>query len=187
MLLTLQWLRRIPKHRLCSQPWCSSEALGTEAVLRLTEAEQEFVFEGVEVRCCVPLCTFCVRLMLALCCLPPVLSARNHVGACPTLKVGSERPGRRWHSLRKQQAARAWIPLMVHCSLLLVQSAAVLATHSQPSPRHDICALQARPVPSLLRGFSAPVKMRVEGQTEEDLVFLLAHDSGTRAASRPVA
>ncbi|KAK9846623.1 hypothetical protein WJX81_007796 [Elliptochloris bilobata] len=34
-----------------------------------------------------------------------------------------------------------------------------------------------RPVPSLLRGFSAPVKLEVEGQDEEQLRFLLAHDS----------
>ena len=34
------------------------------------------------------------------------------------------------------------------------------------------------PVPSLLRDFSAPVKMEVEGQTDDDLVFLLAHDTG---------
>ena len=33
-------------------------------------------------------------------------------------------------------------------------------------------------MPSLLRGFSAPVKMAVEGQTDADLVFLLAHDTG---------
>lgn len=33
-------------------------------------------------------------------------------------------------------------------------------------------------MPSLLRGYSAPVKMAVEGQTDEDLVFLLAHDTG---------
>ena len=37
---------------------------------------------------------------------------------------------------------------------------------------------QSRPVPSLLRSYSAPVKMHVEGQTDEDLVFLLAHDTG---------
>lgn len=36
---------------------------------------------------------------------------------------------------------------------------------------------QSKPVASLLRGFSAPVKMAVEGQTDEDLLFLLAHDS----------
>jgi hypothetical protein len=34
-----------------------------------------------------------------------------------------------------------------------------------------------RPVPSLLRDFSAPVKMSVEGQSSEDLVFLFAHDT----------
>lgn len=37
--------------------------------------------------------------------------------------------------------------------------------------------VDARPVPSLLRGFSAPVKMMIEGQTDEDLLFLLAHDT----------
>ncbi|KAG2426656.1 hypothetical protein HXX76_012967 [Chlamydomonas incerta] len=35
----------------------------------------------------------------------------------------------------------------------------------------------AEPVPSLLRGFSAPVKMEVSGQSDEHLYFLLAHDS----------
>ncbi len=33
-------------------------------------------------------------------------------------------------------------------------------------------------MPSLLRNFSAPVKLTVEGQTDEDLVFLLARDTG---------
>lgn len=33
-------------------------------------------------------------------------------------------------------------------------------------------------MPSLLRGYSAPVKLAVEGQTDEDLVLLLAHDTG---------
>lgn len=37
--------------------------------------------------------------------------------------------------------------------------------------------IEARPVPSLLRGFSAPVKMTIQGQTDEDLIFLLAHDT----------
>uniref|UniRef100_A0A7S3VSY4 Aminopeptidase N n=2 Tax=Dunaliella tertiolecta TaxID=3047 RepID=A0A7S3VSY4_DUNTE len=35
----------------------------------------------------------------------------------------------------------------------------------------------AEPVPSILRGFSAPVRMTVEGQTDEHLQFLLANDS----------
>lgn len=37
--------------------------------------------------------------------------------------------------------------------------------------------VSARPVPSLLRNFSAPVKMEVVGQSGDDLTFLLAHDS----------
>ena len=37
--------------------------------------------------------------------------------------------------------------------------------------------VEGRPVPSLLRGFSAPVKMTVEEQTDEDLIFLLANDT----------
>ncbi|MBP2301044.1 aminopeptidase N [Azospirillum picis] len=36
--------------------------------------------------------------------------------------------------------------------------------------------VSARPVPSLLRGFSAPVKLRTD-LTDEDLTFLMAHDS----------
>lgn len=35
----------------------------------------------------------------------------------------------------------------------------------------------ARPVPSLLRNFSAPVRMTVGGQTDADLLFILAHDT----------
>lgn len=34
-----------------------------------------------------------------------------------------------------------------------------------------------RPVPSLLRGFSAPVKLTVEGQTDADLLHMMGHDS----------
>ncbi len=37
--------------------------------------------------------------------------------------------------------------------------------------------VEAEPVPSLLRGFSAPVKLTVQGQTDEQLEFLLAHDT----------
>lgn len=35
----------------------------------------------------------------------------------------------------------------------------------------------AKPVPSLLRGFSAPVKLDVVGQSDADLAHLLAHDT----------
>lgn len=37
--------------------------------------------------------------------------------------------------------------------------------------------IEARPVPSLLRGLSAPVHLSVEGQTDEDLLLLLANDT----------
>lgn len=37
--------------------------------------------------------------------------------------------------------------------------------------------VEVQPVPSLLRGFSAPVIMSVEGQTDEDLQLLLANDT----------
>ena len=35
----------------------------------------------------------------------------------------------------------------------------------------------SEPVASILRDFSAPVKLNVEGQTDEQLLFLFAHDS----------
>lgn len=34
-----------------------------------------------------------------------------------------------------------------------------------------------KPILSVLRNFSAPVKLQVEDQTDEDLAFLLAHDT----------
>lgn len=40
--------------------------------------------------------------------------------------------------------------------------------------------IEAQPVPSLLRGLSAPVHISVEGQTDEDLLLLLANDTGER-------
>lgn len=37
--------------------------------------------------------------------------------------------------------------------------------------------VSVNPVPSILRSFSAPVKLEIEGQTDEDLVFLFANDN----------
>ncbi|PSC69009.1 puromycin-sensitive aminopeptidase isoform X1 [Micractinium conductrix] len=37
--------------------------------------------------------------------------------------------------------------------------------------------VKVAPVPSLLRGFSAPVHLTVEGQSDEDLLHILAHDT----------
>jgi aminopeptidase N len=47
----------------------------------------------------------------------------------------------------------------------------------QESAEYTFTGIDSEPVPSLLRGFSAPVKMEVEGQSEEDLSVLLAHDT----------
>lgn len=40
-----------------------------------------------------------------------------------------------------------------------------------------LSGVSAQPVPSLLRNFSAPVTMVVVGQTDDDLTFLMAHDT----------
>ena len=40
-----------------------------------------------------------------------------------------------------------------------------------------LSGVRERPVPSLLRDFSAPVNMTVEGQTDADLVFIMANDT----------
>ena len=54
-------------------------------------------------------------------------------------------------------------------------SATLRVTQEQQS--FTFTEVSSRPVPSLLRGFSAPVNMEVVGQSDEDLMFLLAHDS----------
>lgn len=46
----------------------------------------------------------------------------------------------------------------------------------RPVERFSFTGIRARPVPSLLRGFSAPVKVRYP-YSEVDLTFLMAHDS----------
>ncbi|TVQ88057.1 MAG: aminopeptidase N [Chromatiaceae bacterium] len=46
----------------------------------------------------------------------------------------------------------------------------------RPVERFSFTGISARPVPSLLRGFSAPVKVRYP-YAEHDLTFLMAHDS----------
>lgn len=54
-------------------------------------------------------------------------------------------------------------------------SATLRVTQEQQS--FTFTEVASRPVPSLLRGFSAPVNMEVVGQSDDDLMFLLAHDS----------
>lgn len=48
---------------------------------------------------------------------------------------------------------------------------------SQESQQFVFEGIEAEPVPSLLRGFSAPVKLEIENQTDEDLEFILSHDT----------
>jgi aminopeptidase N len=43
--------------------------------------------------------------------------------------------------------------------------------------KFELSGVEEEPVPSLLRDFSAPVKLIVDGQTEEHLIFLLANDT----------
>jgi aminopeptidase N len=48
---------------------------------------------------------------------------------------------------------------------------------SQESQQFVFEGIDAEPVPSLLRGFSAPVKLDIEGQSDDNLEFILTHDS----------
>jgi len=56
-----------------------------------------------------------------------------------------------------------------------VDSAVLRVVESEQS--FELHNVQERPVPSLLRGFSAPVKLSCPELTREDLVFLAAHDT----------
>ena len=47
----------------------------------------------------------------------------------------------------------------------------------KPEQMFKLLQVPEQPTLSVLRNFSAPVKLQVEGQTEKDLTFLLAHDT----------
>ena len=53
---------------------------------------------------------------------------------------------------------------------------AVLIAEDETST-FELSGVAEQPVPSVLRDFSAPVTLTVEGQTEDDLVFILANDT----------
>lgn len=40
-----------------------------------------------------------------------------------------------------------------------------------------LSGVDAKPVASLLRDFSAPVKLEIEGQAEDELTFIMANDT----------
>lgn len=56
------------------------------------------------------------------------------------------------------------------------ESEAVLKLESEEQS-FTFTEVPEQPVLSALRGFSAPVKLSVAGQSEADLVFLLGHDT----------
>ncbi len=60
---------------------------------------------------------------------------------------------------------------------ILPQTTRLLELHDYESQFHFI-NIPERPTPSLLRGFSAPIKLN-SNLSDEDLVFLLAHDQDT--------
>lgn len=69
------------------------------------------------------------------------------------------------------------------------KSAVLLA--DEETNKFVLSGVESKPVPSLLRDFSAPVKLEVVGQTQEDLTFIMAHDTdafnrcGLSARGRP--
>ena len=72
------------------------------------------------------------------------------------------------------------LPIPVAVGLLAPDGAEIMATRilmlDAPEARFDFPGLPARPVPSILRGFSAPVIVRHDA-TPERRAFLLAHDT----------
>lgn len=98
-----------------------------------------------------------------------------------------------------RQPTKGPVPIPVRAALLGVDGAALPlclqgaengSASPDSMPRHEMVLrvteteqsfvfvdVAERPVPSFLRGFSAPIKMRINGQTEEDLTFLLANDT----------
>ena len=72
---------------------------------------------------------------------------------------------------------RLTIPSLVQGSQQSEQKSIVLRV-DQEQQEFVFTDVPSDPVPSLLRDFSAPAKMEVKGQTDDDLIFLLAHDTG---------
>jgi len=68
------------------------------------------------------------------------------------------------------------LPLHLQGSTNSSETTAVLRLE-QAEQSFVFTGVDAEPVPSILRDFSAPVKLSVQGQTDEQLLFLFAHDS----------
>ena len=64
---------------------------------------------------------------------------------------------------------------LYHASFLLIRSE-FTADASQKEEEFVFSDIPEKPVPSLLRGFSAPIRLE-SGLSDSELFFLLAHDS----------
>ena len=87
------------------------------------------------------------------------------------------------HQPNAESCVSSMLPPPDKCLPMLQGSTEKLGTSTvlrveQAQQEFVFTEVPSEPVPSLLRDFSAPVKMEVEGQTDDDLVFLLAHDTG---------
>jgi aminopeptidase N len=66
------------------------------------------------------------------------------------------------------------VPVLAHGEAIVRGTTAILQVR-EPEHRFVFAGVREPPTPSLLRGFSAPVKLRVD-RTPEELAFLMAHD-----------
>lgn len=68
------------------------------------------------------------------------------------------------------------LPLHVHGHVIKGEGETRVLVISKPRQSFTFKQISSRPIPSLLRNFSAPVKIEFD-YSEEDLAFLLAHDT----------
>jgi aminopeptidase N len=68
-------------------------------------------------------------------------------------------------------------PLQLFLDGVSVGNECVLEFDQWTQSFHFVHVGSSRPVPSFLRGFSAPVNCVIEGQSDADLLFLLSHDT----------
>lgn len=58
-----------------------------------------------------------------------------------------------------------------------INDSTIVLEHGNSEDTYVFTDVPDKPVPSILRDFSAPVNVTVEGQTDEDLLLMFAHDS----------
>ena len=118
-------------------------------------------------------CLFMLHCSLHACCVEAHL-------ICANVHSTSQQ----WSRVRWMLSAMCTSKLMYKCFLQGSQESGLKSTVLRVDKEEQefvFTDVASQPVPSLLRDFSAPVKMEVKGQTDEDLIFLLAHDTGLQA------